>query len=219
MANGVCGPSFGVCAIRVTRVDGLGNVIAGSNAYVSNNPISVAQGVNKETGTSFSLRNGCGCGLSRFKAPDVFNWFEFTLTVAEFEPILESFLLGAATIEDGSDVVGVAYPSALTCGDEEPAVAFEFWTQHINGSAQDTVFPWLHHVYPMTIWSLDASTYEEDFNKPSYTAFSRTNDNWGDGPYGDGPPDSELAPEGDKFWTDVEPPTAECASQSVTSTS
>ncbi len=217
--SAVCGPSWGACTVRITRVDSLGNVIAGNNAYVTNNPISIVQAPNKETGTSFSLRNGCGCGLSRFKAPDLFNWWDLTLTMAEFEPQFEAFLTGSPTIEDSGDVVGIAYLGALSCSDDEPAVAIEWWTEHINGSAQDTTFPWLHHVIPMTIWTPDSSTYEEDFNKPAFTGFSRTNENWGDGPYSDGPPDSEDISEGGKWWTDVPPPDGECAAVPVTSTS
>jgi hypothetical protein len=51
------------------------------------------------------------------------------------------------------------------------------------------------------------------------TGFSRTNGNWGDGPYGDGPPDGEDISEGAYWKTDVEPPSADCAAQAVTSTS
>src|SRR5712691_4852696 len=72
-----CGLSWGACVVRLTRVDAQGNVIAGNNSYVSNQLISLAQNPNIETGNTFSARNGCGCGLARFKAPDIFNWWEF----------------------------------------------------------------------------------------------------------------------------------------------
>jgi hypothetical protein len=32
--SGVCGISFGICTVRITRLDDDGNVIAGDNAYV-----------------------------------------------------------------------------------------------------------------------------------------------------------------------------------------
>jgi len=36
-----CGVSFGACLTRITRLDDAGNVIAGTNAYVSDKLISV----------------------------------------------------------------------------------------------------------------------------------------------------------------------------------
>lgn len=214
-----CGVSFGVCAVRLTRVDADGNVIAGDNSYVTDKPLSVAVSVNKETGNTFSARNGCGCSIARFKSPDTFNWFEFTFTDLALEPIMQEFMLGADGILEGIDTVGVNYPGALACEEAEPAVAFEFWTQHIVGSAQDSDLPWIHWVFPRTIWSLGDNTVEEQILNPVLTGFSRTNPLWGVGPYGDGPPDSTHIEEGGWWKTSDEPPTAECAAQPVTATS
>ena len=214
-----CGVSFGLCRLRVTRVDGNGNVIAGNNAYVTDSALTISVTPNIETGTAISVRNGCGCKISSFKFPDTFNWFEFAFSDAAIEPILEGFLLGADTIVDGADVVGIAYPSSLECDEDEPAVALEFWTKHIVGSGQDATYPWVHFVYPLSIWQLGDNTYEEAAAQPSLTGFSRTNGNWGEGPYGDGPPDGQDISEGGYWKTDVEPPDAACAAVAVTSTS
>ena len=214
-----CGPSFGVCVTRLTKVDAQGNVIAGDNSYVTEKAISVAVNPNIEAGNTFSVRNGCGCSISRFKAPDIFNWFEFTFTQAALEPIMQSFLLNADEITDGGTVVGIAYPSALSCADEELGVALEFWTKNMSGSAQDATLPWVHFVFPFTIWHLGNNTFDENFAQPVVEGFSRTNGQWGDGPYGDGPPDSQDISEGGWWKTDVDPPTAECDAQAVTATS
>lgn len=215
----ICGVSFGICTVRITRVDADGRVIAGDNSYVSDKPISVTLNPNIETGNTFSVRNGCGCGIARKKAPDVFNWFEFEFTEAALEPVMQSFLLGADTIDSGLDAVGVNYPGQLACDADEPAVALEYWTQHIVGSAQDSALPWIHWVFPATIWHLGNNTFAEDITQPVVAGFSRTNAMWGDGPYGDGPPDGTNIEEGGWWKTDVDPPTAECAAQAVTSTS
>ena len=100
-----CGVSFGLCRVRVTRVDSNGNVIAGNFAYVTDAALSVSVTPNIETGTAISVRNGCGEDPS-FKFPDTFNWFEFAFVDTSLEPVLEAFMLGADTIVDGSDVVG-----------------------------------------------------------------------------------------------------------------
>jgi hypothetical protein len=214
-----CGVSFGLCRTRITRVDSNGNVIAGDNSYVTDSSLTVTVTPNIETGNAISVRNGCGCNIARFKFADTFNWWEFSFSDAALEPEMEAFMLGAATIEDGADVVGLAYPSSLACDEDEPAVAFEFWTKHIVGSGQDAAFPWVHFVYPMTIWQVGDNTFEEAAGTPSLTGFSRTNGNWGDGPYADGPPDSQDISEGGYWKTDIDPPAAECAAQAVTATS
>ena len=214
-----CGVSFGLCAVRVTRVDASGNVIAGDNAYVTDKPLSITLTPNIETGNTFSARNGCGCSVARFKANDTFNWFEFTFVQTALEPEMQAFLLGAETIVDGADVVGLAFPSELECDEDEPAVALEFWTQHVVGSGQDGTYPWFHWVFPKTVWALSDNSFEEDIAQPSLTGFSRTNQQWGDGPYGDGPPDSQDIREGGYWKTDVDPPAAECAASSVSATS
>lgn len=214
-----CGVSFGICAVRLTKVDVTGAVVAGNNSYVTDKPISLALRPNFEEGQTFSLRNGCGCSIARFKANDTFNWWEFTFAMGALEPEMLSMLLGSETIEDGGDVVGQAFAGALACDEDEPAVALEFWTQHIVGSGQDAIHPFIHWVFPKTVWRLGDNTFEEGIANPTVEGFSRTNNQWGGGPYGDGPPDDQDISEGGWWKTNDDLPEADCASATVTSTS
>jgi hypothetical protein len=213
-----CGVSFGICAVRLTKLDSLGNVAATppNNSYVTDNPITVTVTPNIEEGNTFSLRNGCGCSIARFKANDIFNWFEFTFNAGGIEPEMEAFLLGATTIVDGADQVGIHFPSPLACEETEPAVAFEYWTKHIDGNAPDATYPWVHWVFPRTVWRLADNTFEEDIRQASVQGFSRSNPLWGSGPYGDGPVDDSDIVEGAWWLTDLDPPAAVCASAAVT---
>lgn len=218
MAN-PCGVSFGACMVRVTRLDANGNVIAGSNSYVTDKVQSVAVSPNNEAGNSFSVRNGCGCKIASRRFPDTFNWWEITFTDAALEPVLVQFLLGAAAITDGADTVGVAFPSALECDEASPLVAFEFWSENGVGSGLDGTYPYFHWVFPATHWTLGDNTFEEGPASPVLNGISQTNQNWGDGPYGDGPPDGEDISEG-AFWATADPlPDPACTSATVTSTS
>lgn len=215
-----CGASFGVCAIRVTKVDVTGAVVdEPGNSYVSDNPTSVAVRPNFEEGQAFSLRSGCGCSIARFKAKDTFNWWEFTFQMGALEPVLQAMLLGSATIEDGADVVGEAFAGALACDEDEPAVALEFWTQHILGGGQDALHPYIHWTFPKTVWRLGDNTFEEGFAQPTVEGFSRTNNQWGSGPYGDGPPDDQDISEGGWWKENNGLPTADCAAADVTPSS
>lgn len=214
-----CGVSFGACLVRITKVDANGNVIAGANSYTSDKPISIGVNANNEAGNSFSVRNGCGCGIARRKFPDTFNYWELSLQMASLEPEMIAFMIGASTIEDGADVVGVAFPSSLACDEASPAVAFEFWSEHVVGSGLDATYPYFHWVFPSSTWVISDNTFEEGPAQPSLTGTSQTNGNWGDGPYGDGPPDSQDISEGG-FWATADAlPTAECAAQNVTAVS
>lgn len=212
-----CGPSFGLCAIRVTLLDDLGNVAAGQNSYVSDRQVSVAFSPNVETGATFSQRNGCGCSVARFRAEDVFNWWEFTFTDGALEPELVALMLGSTTIADGANKVGLHFPDSLGCAESQRQVALEFWTQHIVGSNRDVQFPYIHWVFPASKWQLGDNTAEEDFMNPVLTGFSRSNPLWGSGPYGDGPPDgSDVGAEGAWWKTNDALPVANCAVGTVT---
>ncbi len=123
-----CGVSIGVCLARITRVDDNGNVIAGNNAYITDSINQATIAPNIDTGTTVTVRNGCGCKIASKKFPDTFNWWDITVDFVQLEPILEAFLLGAATIEDGADIVGLAYEGTLACDEANPAVALELWT-------------------------------------------------------------------------------------------
>lgn len=211
-----CGVSFGICAVRLTQVDVTGAVVGTpDNSYVTDKPISVALRPNFEEGQTFSLRNGCGCSIARFKANDTFNWWEFTFQMGALEPEMLAMLVGTPTIEDGADVVGQAFAGALECDEDEPAVSLEFWTQHIVGSGQDAFHPYIHWVFPKTVWRFGDNTFEEGIANPTVEGFSRTNNQWGGGPYGDGPPDSQDISEGGWWKTADVLPSAACAAATV----
>ena len=73
-----CGVSFGLCNVRVTRLDENGVAMGGAgNTYTTDRGVTLGLSPNIETGNTFNLRNGCGCSISRFKSLDVFNWFEW----------------------------------------------------------------------------------------------------------------------------------------------
>jgi hypothetical protein len=215
-----CGPSFGLCGLRVTLLDDLGNVEAGDNSYVTDKQISFAFSPNIDTGNTFSQRNGCGCSLSRFKAEDIFNWWEFTFTDGAVEPALTTLMVGGVTITDpaeGSGIVGQHFPTALDCNEQARMVAVEIWTQHLFGSKKDSSLPYIHWVFPASVWQFSDNTAQEDYMNPVLTGFSRSNDLWGSGPYGDGPPDgSDVGMEGAYWKTADTIPDADCAVSAVT---
>lgn len=215
-----CGVSFGVCRARITKVDSAGNVVSGSkNSYVTDNIQQVTLNPNIETGNNVSVRNGCGCKIASKKFPDTFNFWELSFQNGALEPEAEALMLGAAQITDASDVVGLAYPSAADCDTDAAYVAFEWWTIHQVGSGADGTYPWFHFVIPKVRWQVGNNTFAEAEATPTLNGFSETNSQWGDGPYGDGPPDGEDISEGGYWMTDLDPPAAACAGANVSAVS
>lgn len=217
-----CGISLGVCRLRVTRVDTTTGCVLSEadNAFVLEDIISVTVTPNIETGTDSTLIGGCGCKIASYKAPDILKRYDLTLTTPIKSAALEQLLTdGGVLFDDSTDPVPVGYsfPTALGCGDAQHPVAVEFWTKNWSTStdAQDSQLPWIHWVFPYTTWVDGAQTVNNDFAQPDFAGFTRSNDCWGDGPYGDGPEtvygasDFSLST-GGWFYTPEDPPTATC---------
>jgi len=185
-----CGVAYGLCAARVTELDDEGN--AEGSFAVSRNPVSVAFNPNIEQGTQFISRNGCGCAIARIRSNDVFNWFELTFAQEALQPELETLLVdGETPILDGADIVGANGGSQLDCDEDPRTVGFEMWARHYVGSGQDSIHRFVHWVFPRSRWQRGNNTVQEGIARTNITGFSQTNQLWGSGPYGDGPPDGQ----------------------------
>lgn len=212
----VCGVSLHVCRIRVTRLDSVGNVAGGAdNSYVSDKPISVQLTPTIETGADTTLKGGCDVILATYQGPDLLKGFELEFAKGAIEPAMEELMLGGTLIEDDSTVpvpIGLWHPGS---DDVQAAVAFEFWTDVWEGSAQNADWPFIHHVYPYTTWRMGQQTFENDFAQPTLSGKARANSAWGSGPYGDQPEPIPANSPGGFFYTDEPTPDAACGYATV----
>lgn len=205
-----CGPSLQLCAVRVTLLDGLGNVAADTdNEYVTDLLMSMAVSPEVQAGANQILTGGCDCTVADYRGTDKLRRFTFSMLTAAVEPGLLALLIGADLVNDGGDIIGWTWPGPVECGTTPTQVAIEFWTKHWLGDAQDTTWPWFHHVYPSTSWQIGNQTYANDFAQPTINGFSRQNQLWGNGPYGDQPTGYDFS-RGGVYLTTEDPPTAEC---------
>jgi hypothetical protein len=204
-----CGAPYGLCAIRVTRLDSDGN--ADDDFAVSRKPVTVGFNPNIDQGTDVTARDGCGCRTVSVKGNPVFNWFEFTFGKDVLEPAIEALMTGDTPITDpgnGNLVVGINGAGALGCEDDPIYVGFEMWAKHYVNTAPDGTYKLVHWVFPSTRWQWGDNTIEEGVSRTVLTGFSRSNSLWGSGPYGDGPPDGSDVVEWARWVTNDDLPEA-----------
>lgn len=219
-----CGISLGVCRLRVTKIDPTSGCVVSEadNGFVLEDIISVAVAPSVESGTDTTLIGGCGCKIATYKAQDILKRYDLTLTTPIKSAALESLLTDGGVLYDNSThpvPVGYSFPTDIAC-DEQVPVAIEFWTKNWVDDAQDGTLPWIHWVFPYTLWTPGPQTVNNDFSQPDFVGFSRSNDCWGDGPYGDGPESTYGASSfslatGGWFYTPTDPPAATCDFRTV----
>lgn len=217
-----CGYPLGLCCLRLTKLDATGAVSSVTgNSFVTTSLISLQLTPVVDAGADITLTGGCDCVLTSYRGVDKLKRFDFTITNPQLSPAMYQMMLGGVLISNGADPVGEVWPVALSCGDVQPAVALEFWVKHwTSDGAQDATYPWIHHVYPQTLWQVGQQQFQNDFAQPTLTGFSRGNSAWGDGPYGDGPFSEYGVPidiaTGGYFYTATDPPAdSACATTHV----
>lgn len=207
-----CGVPLGLCALRVTRLIATTGCVAASpdNVFVTTDLISLELTPVIEAGADTTLTGGCDCIIATYRGTDKLKRFDFTITNPKLSPAMYEMMIGGTSILDSTTPVGTTWPAMLECGEAQATVAVEFWVKHWNESAQDSTFPWIHHVYPSTSWQIGTQSFQNDFAQPTLTGFSRANQCWGDGPYGDGPEAEYGTPvdisSGGFYFTATDPP-------------
>lgn len=208
-----CGYPLGLCALRLTKLDATTGAVSAvtGNSFVTTSTISLQLTPVIEAGADITLVGGCDCQLTSYRGVDKLKRFDFTITNPQLSPVMYQMMLGGTLINNGADPVGEVWPTTLGCGEEQAKVALEFWVKHWTADgAQDATYPWIHHVYPMTLWQIGQQQFQNDLAQPTLTGFSRGNSAWGDGPYGDGPFSTYGVPvdiaTGGYFYTTTTPP-------------
>jgi len=207
-----CGVALGLCAFRITRLISTTGCVAASpdNSFVTTDLISLQLTPVIEAGADTTLKGGCDCIVATYRGVDSLKRFDFEITNPKLSPALYEMMIGGGLISDATVPVGTTWPGQLDCGDSQDSVAIEFWVKHWNGSSQDATYPWIHHVYPQSLWQIGQQQFTNDFAQPTLTGFSRANSCWGDGPYGDGP-EAEYGvsidiSSGGYYYTATDPP-------------
>jgi len=204
-----------LCVIRVTRLDALGNPLAGpDNVWVSNTEAQLVVTPQYEAGKRIVQVGGCDCITGFYQGFDKLTNFTLDLDINKAEWGLMEMMTGGTAIADSATAAkGIWWPTnAYDCAvPAQPNVCFEGWQDAYDIDHPDPDTPYVHWIYPSSFWKIEAHTMQNDFTPLKMTAFTRANPNWGEGIYGDLP---EAAGDlGGGFDTDVAPPTASCLYQ------
>lgn len=209
----ICDAAIHLCAVRVTRLDQLGNPEAGpNNVYVSGSAIMLQVTPQIEAGEDKTLVGGCDCIVASYRGYDKLKRFDLEFDMALLEPGLLEMMIGADSIVDAGSPIGLWWPSQLSCAEPaQPNVCFEGWqTLWDDDHAASSPYQYVHWIWPSTHWQIGAHSLQNDFNQPKVTGFSRGNPNWGLGIFGDLP---EAAGDLGGWFYDDSIPTAECGWQ------
>jgi hypothetical protein len=209
----VCPSAIHLCFVRVTRLDALGNPVAGPNNFlVYDKPLMLTVTPDILAGESKDLKGGCDQLVATYRGQDILKRFNLELDTGTISPALEEILTGGSAIVDGSgDPIGIQFQ--VPCGTQQPFVAFEAWQDLYDCDHQPSApFPYKRWIWPATRWQRGPETLQNDFDQPKFTGFSVGNSNWGEGIYGD----LTVAVEPNGMWIyDTElPEAAECSWQS-----
>jgi hypothetical protein len=209
-----CLAALHLCRVRATRLDDVGNPVAGpNNVVVSDTPMVLNVTPNVEAGADKTLVGGCDCIIATYRGFDKLKRFDLSLDMGLMEPALFELMTGSAAILDGTDPIGNWFPiNQFDCSvAAQPNVCFEGWQTGWNEDQQDATWPYIHWIFPSSFWRYDAATLQDDFTQPKLTGFTRGNSNWGTGIFGDLP---EAAEQLGGWFYDASIPTASCGYQS-----
>lgn len=210
----ICDSVIHICRIRVTRVDSVGEPIAGpNNVYVSDKPMMLVATPDVLAGEVKDQKGGCDQLLATYRGQDILKRYNLELDQGVVEPGLEEMLTGGAAILDGSNgAIGVWFASP--CGTQQPFVCFEAWQDLWDCDHQPaSPYQFVHWIWPSSRWQKGAITLQNDFTQPKFLGFSVANPEWGLGIYGDLP--EAAQPNGGYFFSNALP-TASCGYQSHT---
>lgn len=212
----VCDAAIHICAIRATRLDQLGNPLAGpNNVYISDKSIQLTATPAIEAGEDKTLIGGCDCLIATYRGYDKLKRFDLELDIGVIETgLLEMLTGGTAIVDAQGQPIGVQWPNQLDCSQPaQPNIALEAWQTLWNDDRPETSYQYLQWVWPSTHWQIGAMTLQNDFLQPRITGFTRGNSNWKTGIFHDYPATvTTTNPLGSMFMTNSIP-TARCGWQ------
>lgn len=207
------------CAIRVTKLDTDGSPLVGaSSIYVSDALTQLQTETVIEEGEEFTVKNACGATCVNVKDCDRVKRLNLTLGLCRPDPELMAMLDGGVVLT-GATVntlvatgYGMPQVGLVTCPN---GVSVELWAKrYLTGGSLDPDFPYEWYAIPKAFFNPGRRTFENGPITVELNGFAVENENWGAGPEGDWPDDSDRLLQNIPT-TDI--PTVQCGYQALAS--
>lgn len=197
MANSDCTAAHvQACAIRVTKLDATGAPLVGiTSIYVSDALTQLQVETVIEEGEEFTVKNACGATCVNVKDCDRLKRLNLTLGLCRPDPELQASLTGGVVLTGdtvgGLDATGYGLPK-VGVADCPNGVSLELWAKrYLPGGSLDPDFPYEWYVIPKTFFNPGRRTFENGPITVELNGFAVENENWGAGPDGDFPDDTD----------------------------
>lgn len=191
MANS-CTRSLKVCALKITKIALDGSPVVGaSNAYITNDLVTLTVGSEYEADDDFVVRGASGDICLNYFAFGPLKRLTFDMDLCSADPELHSLLTGQSTLVS-SAAVGFHWPDVGVgqgcSGGTYYGVGLEAWTLNVaSDGSVDGTFPYLRWLFPKTFWRIGEKNMENAPMSHKFAGFGLENSQWLDGPSNDWP--------------------------------
>ncbi|UDL15878.1 hypothetical protein QEH42_gp087 [Microbacterium phage Pumpernickel] len=178
-------------AIRVTRLDALGNPLNGpGDSYTTTAFMRVSFTPEYEEGDEITEKSANGAVCVTYKSPDTLKRITMELAICEPDPELTNLLSGGLLLR--KNLGSFASPDNKSIGWASPAVgddpsgngvAIEAWSRAIKDGKSASVLPYFHWVFPyVKVRQSGDRVIENGLLANTFEGFGLGNDNFGTGP-------------------------------------
>lgn len=188
----MAGPSsiIGANAVRIAR-------LAADGSPDFNNPLggfllcggisSFEHDFETEDGADMFTEDAAGNACVVRKKPDRTKRATFTLTMCRTDYRLNEITGVSKSVTLGQVVVGHAVKTSSGCGGTTlgNGVSIELWSEQWDCDVPMVNQPYMRSILPRCWLTPAGFTRENDVAMPVFNGFSVSNNNWGDGPFGD----------------------------------
>ncbi len=174
-----------VVVLRALRLDAVGALVTGADAmYVTSQPITFQYTPKSLARERLEQPNGNGdqCGLF-IGTPKAVTDVDLKATFCKMDAELEELLCGGSIITDANyGTIGYRPPEDSTVN--AYGTAIEVWSVAWNGKQPKKLGnsrAYWRHVFPLTDWSRDQVSLQNQFDNPSFTGSGQVNSGFGTG--------------------------------------
>jgi hypothetical protein len=185
MSETTCGASVQAVGMRVAVLEKDGVPLPGAgNLYVTDALAKLDATPVYFKGADIQQPNAGGKLCVVYKVPDQLVRYDLALTVCSLDPELEHMVVGGELFKSGNVSVGGSAPKVGT-KEAENGVSIELWSKHVVGGDIDSVYPYIHWVFPRTYWQPDKATWDNSPMERPFTGYTSENPRWFNGPAND----------------------------------